>query len=193
MPLVDHQIEALCNKPKGLLVPFKKELLNPASIDVVIGTVAIIEQPCDRRVRYVPAFIRKVLARWFEVFRPRWKKVCLAGLTKEKPYWVQPKVFFLVGTHETFNLPDTIVGEFRLKSSRAREGYDNALAVYIDPGFNGSKLTLEIVNNCRYHKLPLYPGLRIGQIFFKVCLEPLNSYSKTGRYNLDRTVQMSRG
>jgi dCTP deaminase len=81
-----------------------------------------------------------------------------------------------------------------LKSSRAREGYNHALSAWIDPGYCNSKLTLELVNVRRHYDLPLYPGLKIGQIVFMRMSEvPVNSYSKTGRYNGDSTVQGSKG
>jgi dCTP deaminase len=51
-----------------------------------------------------------------------------------------------------------------------------------------------LVNARRHYDLPLYPGLKIGQIIFMRMSEvPINSYSKTGRYNGDSRVQGSKG
>ena len=108
---------------------------------------------------------------------------------------MRPGEFVLAETHETFKkIPDHICAQFALKSSRAREGYENLLAGWIDPGFCSSKLTLELVNVRRHCDLSLYPGLKIGQIIFMRMSEvPINSYLKTGRYNGDATVQGSKG
>lgn len=165
--LADYQIRGLCEA--GLLVPFDSDLVNPASVDVRIGNTAKVET------------------------EEGWRDLDISDRTKEKPLWVAPKELILVATYETFNVPDTVAAEFRVKSSRAREGWSNLLAVWIDPGFNGSKLTLELVNECRYHRLPLYPGLKIGQIVLHSCVPPLSSYRTVGRYNGDTQVAGSKG
>jgi dCTP deaminase len=68
------------------------------------------------------------------------------------------------------------------------------LAGFCDPGWHGSKLTLELKNARRFHDLPLYPGLKIGQmVFHKMYASPLRDYSETGRYNRDRSVAASKG
>lgn len=167
MPLVDFQIEAICLN--GVIEPFDPSLINPASLDVRIGTNLVLETPDG------------------------WRDWSIAGYTEERPFWVMPGDFLLAETMETFNMPETIAAEFRLKSSRAREGWDNALAVWLDPGWSGSKLTLELVNNCRFHRLPIYPGRKIGQIVFHECDRPTRSYKQTGRYNNDKTVMQSKG
>jgi dCTP deaminase len=100
----------------------------------------------------------------------------------------------LADTIEVFNIPDDIAGEFRLKSSRAREGLDQALAVWLDPGWHGSVLTMELRNNRQLWPQLLWPGMRVGQIIFHLMSErPAASYAKTGRYNGDATVQASKG
>ena len=63
------------------------------------------------------------------------------------------------------------------------------LAGWIDPGFHGSRLTLELKNETKYTDLPLYPGLKIGQIVFhKMNNVPQASYAVTGNYNNHLTV-----
>jgi deoxycytidine triphosphate deaminase len=43
------------------------------------------------------------------------------------------------------------------------------------------------------HSLPLYPGLKIGQIiFFEMSEEPDISYAKVGHYNNDNKVSASK-
>jgi dCTP deaminase len=67
------------------------------------------------------------------------------------------------------------------------------LAGWIDPGWHGSKLTLELQNARKMHSLPLYPGLKIGQIiFFEMSEKPLKSYAEVGHYNNDTKVSASK-
>jgi dCTP deaminase len=101
-----------------------------------------------------------------------------------------PGEFILAHTMETFNLPDNICAEFKLKSSGARTGLENALATWCDCGWNGSTLTLELKNLLRYNSLRLTPGMYIGQmIFYKVTEVPKDrSYATIGRYNNDKSV-----
>ncbi|MBD2076360.1 dCTP deaminase [Phormidium sp. FACHB-592] len=167
MPLVDYQIHSLCLQ--GMIDPFDEGLINPASLDVRVGDSIVVETAAG--------FVLTDLTRYSEA----------------EPYRIYPGEFLLMSTLETFNMPDTIAGEFRLKSSRAREGFDQALAIWCDPGWNGSKLTLEVRNNCRFHQLPIYPGRLIGQIIFHQCDRPLVSYRQKGRYNNDLVAQMSKG
>lgn len=181
--LVDYELKQLCLE-ENLLVPFDEELLNPASIDVRIGNSAKFEVP---RWRWLLGQVIPFLK------CDRWVDVDLRQYSAEYPRWVKPKEFFLVATHETFNVPNHVVAEFRLKSSRAREGWENVLAVFCDPGWHGSKLTLELLNESRAVSLPVYPGLKIGQIFCHSCKVPDRSYKQTGRYNNDRTVAASKG
>jgi len=98
----------------------------------------------------------------------------------------------LAETCELFNLPDDISAQFVLKSSRARSGYQHLFAGWCDPGFHNSKLTLELKNVRSHHAIPLYPGLKIGQmVFHQMSNVPLNSYAKTGHYNGHLTVMPS--
>lgn len=109
--------------------------------------------------------------------------------------YLQPGEFILAQTVEEFYLPNNIAAEFRLKSSVARAGLDQALAVWCDPGWNGSVLTVELRNNTRYHVLVLEAGMKIGQVvFFKG--EPVPdeaSYAVRGQYNNDKSVTANKG
>ena len=169
--LCDWEIRAYYQS-MGMILPFKEELLNPASLDVLLGDTLLIEQPG-----------RTELAEY-----------SIAKTTKDSPFWITPGAFVLAQTQETFNLPDNIAAQFVLKSSRAREGYNNMLAGWADPGFHGSVLTLEL-QNCRKHAdLPLYKGMKIGQIvFFTMSNKPEKDYSQTGRYNNDFLTTQSKG
>jgi dCTP deaminase len=151
--------------------PYDPELVNPASLDVRLGENLLVEIPSS--VELVPYSI--------------------AGHTKEKPFMLQPHEFVLAETLERFNVPNVVAGQLALKSSRAREGIEHLMAGYVDPGYSG-RLTLELQNARSMHPVPLWPGMRIGQIVFhKMSLLPNKDYSVTGRYQGDLKVQPSKG
>ena len=168
--LADWQITARC--VGGMVTPFDPELVNPASLDVRLGDALLIESAVDDVMVPYP----------------------LAGHTQENPYLLVPGQFVLAETVEMFNIPDDLAVEFKLKSSRAREGIDHAKAGFGDPGWHGSVLTMELKNNRQLHPVPLWPGMKIGQmVFHQMAATPQRSYALTGRYNGDTTVQGSRG
>ena len=161
MILSDWQIRELCEQQQ-MVWPFRPELLNPASLDLTLGNEIMIEVADQRDL----------------------VRMDISERTKQDPYLMLPNEFCLAETIEQFNLPNTISAQFVLKSSRAREGYNHMLAGWCDPGWNNSKLTLELKNNLRHHRLPLYPGLKIGQmVFHRMSSTPARSYAVTGHYN----------
>jgi dCTP deaminase len=165
MILSDQDIRELCLQ--GLVDPFDEELINPASLDVRLGTRLLIEAAQSPE---------------------------LVPYTMEEPYLLVPGQFVLAETLEIFNLPDSICANFALKSSRAREGLSHALAGFADPGWHGSRLTLELHNIRQLHPVAIWPGMKIGQaIFHKLTQPPLRSYAVTGRYNNDLKVMGSKG
>ena len=157
--LCDWEIRTLCNGG-GAVSPFSMEFINPASIDVRLGKNLMIEGPHEEDLELID----------------------ISAYTKENPYLLHPGEFVLAETIEKFRIPDRISAQFVLKSSRAREGYQHLLAGWIDPGYRG-RLTLEIKNIRRYHPIPLWEGLRIGQIVFHHMSQvPVKSYAETGHY-----------
>lgn len=173
MILSDREIVEWCQLPETPLVaPFDMQLVNPASIDVRLGDTLLIESAQSPELVAYP----------------------LHQHNEHNPYELRPGQFCLAQTVETFYVPSCLAAEFRLKSSRAREGLDQALAVWADPGWHGSVLTLELRNNRQLWPQLLWPGMKIGQMVFHVMSEdPQQSYAITGRYNGDTTVQGSRG
>ena len=165
--LVDHQLRNLC-KMRGLVEPYAPEMINPASIDVTLGPTLLVEgKPGEER----------------------WKEIDI----EDGLYSLQPGEFVLAHTAEIVRVPNDLECVFNLKSSRGREGYEHLMAAYIDPGFHG-RVTLELCNVNRFHRLPLEHGMRIGQLrFAKVDSIPMRSYAVTGRYMNDQGVQGSRG
>jgi dCTP deaminase len=197
MILVDHQIDQLCRgevpwyirlgylftghwigNPLPMVEQYDPRLINPASLDIRIGTTAKLRT------------VRNVIDGG---------KVCgyapidLSSFDVENPYWLPPGDRLLVSSLETFNLPEFLCAQFRLKSSRGREWYEHMEAGFCDPQWHGSKLTMEIIN-MDAEPLPFYPGLRMGQLIFSLTLGvPRKTYAQTGRYNGDKTVMESKG
>ena len=160
MILSDFQIAQLIEH--GMVKNHLSELINPASLDLRLGNIIMIESAASRDM--IPVDISKS--------------------TKDQPYELVPGQFILADTMESFNMPEDIAGLFFLKSSRAREGYESLHAGFADPGWNGSTLTLELKNSRQLQRLPIWPGLKIGQmIFFRMSALPLISYSVVGYYN----------
>lgn len=167
--LVDYEILELCQQ--GGVIGYDPDLINPASLDIRVGPSGKVEVPGQSELAHVN----------------------LANYTAENPYLLPPKAFMLLDSYEVFWLPENIEGTFLLKSSRAREGLNHLLAGYCDPGWHNSRLTMEVVNERQYTSLPIYPGLKIGQIRFNRVKYPERSYRYTGRYNHDLTVASSKG
>lgn len=171
MILHDLEIRRLCEDDR-LIVPFDPVQLNPASYDVLLGNHLMIESAVSNG--------------------PSQVRVDISDHHQEHPYWLKPGAFVLAETFETFNIPDDIAGQFVLKSSRAREGYQHMLAGFCDPGWHGSKLTLELKNVRQLRALPLWPGMKIGQmVFFLLTGIPERTYAVTGHYNNNATVMPS--
>lgn len=165
--IVDHQIRELA-RMTGLVEPFNPDQINPASYDVTLGTTILKEG--------VGA-------------EPRWIPIDITGGV----YVMQPGEFILAATEEMVRIPNNLECVFNLKSSRGREGFEHLLAGYIDPGFHG-KITLELCNVNRHHRLALEPGMRIGQLrFSKLDAIPHRNYALTGRYHQDDGVRSSKG
>jgi dCTP deaminase len=167
--LADHEINALAKN--GMVENYKFDLINPASLDLRLGNRVMLESVTSHQM--IPLDISRY--------------------TIEHPYELVPGQFILAETMETFNMPENIAGLFFLKSSRAREGYENLHAGYADPGWHGSALTLELKNARQLQPLPIYPGLKIGQmVFFRMSSEPAISYADVGHYNNDSSVSPSK-
>ena len=147
------------------------ELINPASLDLRLGNLIMLESVESHQM--IPLDISRY--------------------TVDHPYELVPGQFVLAQTIETFNMPEDVAGLFFLKSSRAREGYENLHAGYADPGWHGSTLTLELKNARQLQPLPVYPGLKIGQmVFFRMSQRPALSYAQVGHYNNDKLVCASK-
>ena len=171
--LADFQIRQLMSRQPPLAEPFDESLLNPCSLDCLLRDEIIIESAQTPEMN---------------------TKLSIASYTKEDPYLLKPGQFILATTREVWNIPDNLAAMFMLKSSRAREGLEHLHAGFIDSGWHGSTLTLELSNVRQIHPIGLWPGMKIGQLVFHTMDEiPLNPYWKVGRYNNDKGATASKG
>lgn len=164
---------------RGVIAGVEPESINAASIDVTLGPTIWAEN------------VRGGVVDLAAKQAPGMSKYDLAAA----PFHLSPGEFVLAQTQEVFNLPNDVSAEFRLKSSTARAGLDQALAVWCDAGWHGSVLTMELRNNLRNHALVLQHGMKVGQMVFWRG-EPVpaeRSYASRGQYNGDREAQPSKG
>jgi dCTP deaminase len=120
--------------------------------------------------------------------------VDISSTTQDDPYPLVAGQFVLAHTLERWRIPPTVAAQFVLKSSRAREGLEHLLAGFADPGFHDSVLTLELHNSRQLHRVPIWYGMKIGQmVFYRLEAAPERDYAVTGRYNADLTVTESKG
>ncbi|UZV39693.1 dCTP deaminase [Trabzonvirus APT65] len=149
--------------------------VNSASIDVRIGDEILIETPLmgDENLFRQPVDISKKQS-------PAFTKVKIP----EEGYIIRPGECFLAHTVETFNLPNTISGQFILRSSVGRCFLEHMQAGWADAGWHGAQLTLEFCNMLKHHDLLIKPGMRIGQmVFFEHEDAGSDSYQIKGNYN----------
>lgn len=92
--------------------------------------------------------------------------------------WIRPGVGILCDTKSHLTIPDNMVGQVLLKSSRGREFYQSCMAGYFDNGFPGTG-TLEIYAPV----IPIFfqTGLKIVQMRY----DELKDYSFTYRDQVD--------
>lgn len=192
MSLIDKEITELARQ--RLVVPFNLEMINPCSLDISIGySMKIMRKKLFYNlINLVRNLLPKDLVIKLLKEQVYWEDIDLINYNQNHPFWLFHGDKILVASLETFNFPDNICAQFRLKSSRGREFYEHLEAGFCDVGWHGSKLTMEI--ECRnYAPLPIHPHLRIGQLIFERTNNPLKSYKITGRYNNDNHVEGSKG
>lgn len=176
-------VELLELVEQDVITNVDRSSINAASIDVHLGTDFLVE--VDRRYSKLDGTMPSIdLSKREKPEMHRFKNNVL----------LSPGDFCLASTIEMFNMPDNISGQFMLKSSIARSGLEHLMAGFIDPGFNNSVLTLELINVLRYSNILISAGMAIGQvIFFKHNTVPAEfSYRTKGRYNCDKTTQESK-
>ena len=152
-----------------MVEPFDPSLVNPASLDIRVGKTA--------KLRTSDGYL----------------DIDLSEYSEANPFRFVSGDRLLVASLEKFCLPNFLCAQFKLKSSRGREWYGHQLAGFADPGWCHSCLTMELTND-DLAPLPIFQGLRIGQMVFSLTLAPPdNDYSVRGRYNHHKTVSESLG
>ena len=161
----------------------KVEHINAASIDLVLGNVIYLEKPVYGGV---PAIIDMLDKNANHLYRVE---------MGEEGHVVPPGGTVLAQTVEVFHLPNWISGDYKLKSTQARNFFNHLNAGWADAGWNGSVLTLEFVNHNQYHSVRIKPGIKCGQmIFFEHEEVPVEaSYATRGQYNGDKETTPGKG
>ena len=182
--------QALKERHSELIEHPEESLLNPASIDIRIGETLLIEVYSPLLPLWINRALRPISFLLPKNFKPKFKKIHLRQFTSENPFYINPGECVLVSSKENLLVPEDLVMDIRLKSSRARELYNHSLAFWFDPGWRGIG-TLEIQNISTFAKLPLYYDLKIGQIIYNqltaTCSKP---YS--GKYKYAGGVESSK-
>ena len=187
--LTDYEIISLSSNNQ-MVVPFdpnliktKKDddgiersatvLVQPASLDIRIGLTAKRLLPPDHAD--------------FDPNTPRFKDIDFSNFSEKHPYLFMPGERLLVASLETFNMPKSVCAQVVMRSTPARAFIQHINAGWIDPGWHGSVLTMELVN-WGHTPFALYPGLSITQIVFH-WLNDVPTTVYYGKYNGDRTVE----
>lgn len=160
---------------RGVITNVDPDYINAASIDITLGATVLRE---------------KVLTGPHHISLADREPLKTQPETTERGIILRPGDFILAQSEQVFHLPDDISAEYKLKSSMARIGLNHCLAGWCDAGWNGSVLTLELMNVTKNHFITLKKGDRIGQmIFFWHTKVPADrSYAARGRYNNDKEV-----
>lgn len=98
------------------------------------------------------------------------RQVELSAYPKDHPFILTPGDRILVDMLERVTLPVDVSAMFTLKSTRGREGYNHAVAGWVDPGWRGI-LTMELKNDNQVKVLPIYTGMPIGQLIFMLTID----------------------
>ena len=140
-----------------VIQPFKPELLQPASIDVLLDKEFKIQSKIDGAL-VDPRYDNSSYFTSVEV-------------PKGGDFLLYPGEFVLASTYEVVALGANFAARLEGKSSLGRLGLVvHATAGFIDPGFDG-QITLEL-SNMGTMPIVLIPGMKIGQLCFFKLPEP---------------------
>lgn len=152
MILSDATLRELFSSGRILLDPYDPELVQPASVDVRLGTEFRVMR--NSRITHI------------DPFEPQTKLMDTVSVPEGEPFVLHPGEFALGHTLETVGCPDDIVGVVNGKSSLGRLGIQvHATAGFIDPGFKGT-VVLELSNVSNLPIL-LRPGMKVAQLVFQ--------------------------
>lgn len=165
-----------------IIKPYEPALIQPASIDVRLGTSFLV--PDESSITHV------------DLENPPTKLMRAVDLAEaEDPgvrnsLTIHPGEFVLGSTKEIVSVPDDLACSLMGRSSIGRLGLQvHATAGWIDPGFHGS-VTLEMFNELRV-PIVVRPGLVIAQLAFQM-LTSAAEQPYSGRYQNDMVATASR-
>jgi deoxycytidine triphosphate deaminase len=173
---------------RGILENSCADNVNAASIDVILGHTFWVERD--------PRGLMDEGQHWPIVDMLDRNSCHLEKvIATETGIVVPPGGILLAQTVEVFNLPDWLSGEYKLKSTMARNFFNHLNAGWADAGWNDSVLTLEFVNHNQWHSIRVRPGQKCGQMIFFEHEEvpPEASYAKKGQYNGDKEATPGKG
>jgi dCTP deaminase len=112
---------------------------------------------------------------------------------KNQGKWVTvPGAFLLVSTYEYISVPPDLAIELKLKSSRAREGWNHSLAFWVDPGWKGI-LTMEIQNITQERDLILEYATPFAQLIVHQLTTPVGEgQGYAGKYQNAQEVEYAK-
>jgi dCTP deaminase len=155
--LSDGTIRRLVAEGRVLVEPFDDAMVQPASIDLRLGTSFRVFH--NHRITAI------------DLADPPRNLTEHVEVEDDESFVIHPGEFVLGRTQERVELPDDIVARIEGKSSLGRLGLIvHATAGFVDPGFKGT-LTLEITNLTRV-PIILWPGKPIAQLSFMALDQP---------------------
>jgi dCTP deaminase len=157
--LCDWQIKQYISSEYVIVSPYDESLINPASLDVRLGTHFTETAPCDSNGRAHPEGA--------EIFFDPTDKNSFRSVTEEyrDQFFLNPGAIVIASMMEDITLPGNISAKLFNKSSLARLGLVNSPdACWIDAGWSGV-LSMELFNSSKY-VIKLTPGMKIGQLVF---------------------------
>jgi len=170
MILSDQTILRMTREKTLVIEPLEKEQIQPASVDVRLGSTFSIVADNPAGVITLESEIQ-------------YKTI------QTDTYILLPGQFVLATTMEYFELPDDLTAFVEGRSSLGRMGLFIQNAGWVDPGFRG-EITLELFNANRC-AIELKAGRRVGQLVFaKMDSAALNPYR--GKYQAQRGATGSR-
>ena len=170
MILSDKTITKMLAEKSLVISPLEKEQIQPASVDIRLGsTFSIVEDSSTGVISLEQPINYKTIT--------------------TDSYIILPGQFVLATTMEYFELPDDLTAFVEGRSSLGRMGLFIQNAGWVDPGFKG-EITLELFNANRC-AIELKAGRRVGQLVFaKMDSSALMPYD--GKYQGQRGATGSR-
>ena len=145
MILSDKTIQEMLAAGTLKIDPMEREQVQPASVDIRLGTTFSIVEDSPSGIIALDSEIRyRTIA--------------------SESYVLLPNQFVLATTMEYFVLPDDVTAFVEGRSSLGRLGLFIQNAGWVDPGFQG-EITLELYNANRC-AIELKAGRRVGQLVF---------------------------